>query len=210
MFGALEFIPLWLQGHSALLYKVSLRPGASASYSPAWFAADAGLLDEAVSHMAELPRANEASERLDYLWWNDVVAQTRVALRTGNEALAQEVYDTMLPFADGNAVMGLVTFFGAGRHHLGSLCTVLGDYDAAIENYEASLERTALMGARPFHALTQAELAHAHDLRGADGDHERAVQLRELSRVVADELELGLVADTLNEPERVMAVRFAH
>ncbi len=210
MFGALSFVPLWLKGHSGLLYKASLKPGVAAAYSCAWFAADAGLLNEASSHIADLPDPRAVSERFDYMWWNDVVAQTRVALRTGDADLARVVYDIALPYADGNAVMGLINFFGTGRHHLGSLCMTLGDYDAAIANYEASLERTMVMGARPFHALTQAELAQALDSRGNEGDRERAKELRELARAVAEELELGLVIETLNEPEHVMAVRFAH
>ncbi|MEZ5343589.1 MAG: tetratricopeptide repeat protein [Acidimicrobiales bacterium] len=204
MMGVLQFVEPWLGGHSALLRTLSERSRSGTTISPVWFAAEAGQLDDVNGLLAALPPTADNNRRFDYLWWNDIVGRTRIALRTGDRALASDLLDMLIPFADGHAQMGAVCFLGTGHFHLGTLHYVLGDFDAAIASYERAIELHQAMQARPWVAFAQAELAVALEARDAPGDVARANELRDASRAVAEELKLGLILETLDRPGGVL------
>ncbi len=196
LFAAVSFATSWIQGYSAPLYELSAavhdRP-----VSLAFFAADAGWVDVAIGDVERSDGMDGADAQLDYLWWFDVVALCRVARAAGDRELAARVASSLAPYRDMNATLGLANFLGAGTHHYATLLTVLGRDDEAIASYEAALARHEEMSARPFIALTEAELSLVLRSRDGDGDVARADALEASARSAAAELGLGLVTDVL-------------
>lgn len=195
--AALTFIPLWLQGKSGVLYEITLRAHHRES-SIAWFAADSGQTELAATAIAASGGIAQSEAQMDYMWWHDVVGLTRAARATNDTATASQVYESAIRYRSHNATMGLVSFLGAVEHHLGTLAMVRGQIDTAIEHFELGLTRHRDMGARPFVALTAAELAQALESRGAEQDAARATALRSEAAALADELNLGLVQQVLD------------
>ena len=195
--AALSFSPLWLQGQSAMLYDVTRHDYPRAS-SLAWFAADSGQIEEAAAAITSSGGIQQSENQMDYMWWHDVVGLTRGARATNDVDTATQIYAAVLPFRSHNATMGLVSFFGAVEHHLGTLAVVMGKIDGAIDHFERGLARHRDMGARPFVALTAAELSLALIARGGVGDQARAADLRNEATSLADELRLGLVTTILD------------
>lgn len=194
--SALTLANAWLSGQAAAMYKVSASVTAPPT-SLAWFAAEAGLVAEYNHAMERTGGVDRLNTQMDYLWWHDAVALTRVARVGGDADTAEELYESMLPYRDRNATMGLVAFLGAAEHHLGTLAEVCGKTDTAIAHFEAGLARHEAMGARPFVALSQAELALALERRGHEADLARASDLRDMATSAADELGAELIHQLL-------------
>lgn len=193
MIGASSMMMPWLRGQSrALLEFVSPLAG---PFTRALFAADSDQLDLALQLVAEGGGSEHLETDQNYLFFHDALALTRTAARSGNKALASQLYETLAPLSGRNARMGLVSFLGAVDHHLGSLAVVLDRPDVAITHFTEALERHRSMQARPWIALTAAELARVLRTTGADG-HE---DLAEEARRIATELGLLLVLETLGE-----------
>lgn len=186
----------WLQGHAALMYEMMPR-AVNPHLTLSWLAAESGQLPAARHHLERSGGVARMQSQSDYMWSHDVLSLTRTARALGDSALASELSEAVLPFRECNAVMGALGFLGAIEHHLGTMATTMGEFDAAIEHYELALDRHEAMSATPFSALTWAEMATVLRRRGADGDDQRAVESAANAQRVADELGLGLVHSEL-------------
>ena len=80
------------------------------------------------------------------------------------------------------------------------LSGVLGEWDEAVVDLEAGLERHRDMGARPWLALSQIELARVLEARGDAAEAARAASLRGDAVAAADELGLGAVRWRAGQP----------
>ncbi len=192
--SAMSFLQPHFAGHNELLYSM-LNEMHLGSYK-AWFAGDAGLLDEAVEAIDGYGPLRQLAVDANYLFWSDAVGLTRGIRAVGDRARALELYEILLPYASHNAVMGAIAFLGAANHHLGGLAAVLGRFDDAVAHYEQALARHREMGARPYLALTLTELAALLDERGEDDD-ERVASLRSEAGEIAAALNLGFITAQL-------------
>ena len=81
------------------------------------------------------------------------------AAAIGDHATASEVYERMLPF-DGQTVTVPWSYCnGAAARYLGVLAAALGDVAAADRHYTDALRLNSAMGARPWVARTELDLA---------------------------------------------------
>jgi class 3 adenylate cyclase len=166
----------------------------------AWFHAEAGHPDEAWPLLQTPNLVEEISRRRWYMFWADVVGFGTAAALLGHTDLASGLRDLIAPYREHNAVLGVAAFMGAVAHHLGVLDGVLADWGAAVTNLELALERHRAMGARPWVALTQIELARVLRARGAPGDPALAEALTAEAVVTADALDLRAVHTRVGQP----------
>jgi ATP/maltotriose-dependent transcriptional regulator MalT len=159
----------------------------------AWFHAEAGEADEA-RRLLETPGVLEdIAERRWYMFWGDTVGLASAAALLGDLDRCRRLRELMSPYRANAAVLGLAAFLGSVAHHCGVLSGALGEWDAAVGDLEAGLAAHRAMGARPWVALSEVELARVLDARGAPGDHDRAAELRAAARLTADQLGLTSV-----------------
>jgi hypothetical protein len=81
-------------------------------------------------------------------------------------------------------VVGQIVFYGAVEHYLGAAAAALGRHDAAEEHLDSALERHRRMGALPFIALTQAELARVRRHRGDPDAGERFAEAHRAAETI--------------------------
>ena len=166
----------------------------------AWFHAEAGELDLA-RPLLQVPDLVEGiAEKRWYTFWADVVGLGTAAALLGDVEHARQLRDLITPYRDNCAVLGIAAFLGSAAHHRGVLSGVLGEWDTAATDLEAGLERHQAMGARPWIALSQIELARVLEARAAPGDAERAAELTAAAVEVADELDLASVRTRVGRP----------
>ena len=99
------------------------------------------------------------------------------------------LYDLLLPFsgracASGNAF----AYAGAASNYLALLSATMQRWGEAEAHFDAAIELTERMGARPSVARTQSDYAAMLLQRGSAGDRERAVALLDASIATAEEL----------------------
>ncbi len=104
----------------------------------------------------------------------------------------QRIYGMLLPFERHNLILGshAVSFGGSVARVLGGLAAASSHWDAAARHFEFALRRHAQMGARPWLALTQAELAAMLLARAAEGDAARAAELLDTAAATATALDM--------------------
>lgn len=156
-----------------------------------WQAMDAllrGRTEEARSTLEAV--AAPAFEELtcDEHWLSAVAMLAIVSVALEDETHAALLYERLAPYAHLIVVHDtLRSDLGPVAHYLGMLAAARGDRDAAREHFEAALTKTTRMGARPWRARAQAELA---DLCREQGDPGRAAALEQEARATAAELGL--------------------
>ena len=159
-----------------------------------WVAAEAGDTDEARDQLAALDVGRFVAGEPAVDWWAALAACANAARILEDMDLAGVVRQALMPYAERNAVLGQVAFYGAVSHHLGVLAGVMGDDDDAVAHLEHALRRHEAMGAAPFVALTSAELA---PVLARTGRVEEADALRRRATTITAELGLGYVAGRL-------------
>ena len=124
-----------------------------------------------------------------HLWLLSIGWLAEAAHVTGNAAMAAALLDVLAPF-DGLHVVGstgtVAAYWGSVRRHLGNLGAVLGDHDAAVAHAEAALAAHTRVGAVPFIARSQYDLARALQERSDGGDVTRAATLVREARSTAE------------------------
>ncbi len=194
MVGALLMPALLFRGQYDVLYAV--MKGLRVPYREAllaWFAAESGELDRAREHLDQAESVAQIEADRNWSWWQAIVATANASARCGDTARLRTVRAAIAPWARQHAAAGLVTYLGSGHHHLGVVERALGDLDAAVGDLTAALQAHRAIGARPFVALTQIELAGAFDERADPGDEARARDHRAAARAAAETLGLSWV-----------------
>ncbi len=156
--------------------------------------------------LAELGRAEEARVELDRFaerhfedvpfghgWLGSMALLGRVCATIGDRDRARELYERLRPYADINVTAGPPPFdaFGPTAHILGLLAATFGDAEAAIAHFEKSIDLSLAMGAIPFVADGECELAK---LLLARGEVERGTRLLEKARSRAEDRGLERIA----------------
>ena len=109
--------------------------------------------------------------------------------------VAAAIYDLIVPYEGLYAEAPSEGVFGALDRGLGVLATALRRYDDAERHLEAAIETERRMGARPWHAHAQHDLASMLLARGEPGDHERANVLLAEARRTYGELGMDVWAE---------------
>lgn len=111
---------------------------------------------------------------------------------------APVIYRELLPYAGLNAVVGpALGCFGAVARYLGMLAATAGHLADAERHFTDALVLNTRMGARPWIACTQGDLAAMLLGRGNPGDAERAADLRAAASATAEALDMPLLVSRL-------------
>jgi tetratricopeptide (TPR) repeat protein len=116
---------------------------------------------------------------------------------------AVTLYEQLAPYAGRHAIGHAEGSVGAVDRYLGLLAATRGDLDGAVGHLEAAIAANDAMGARPWTAHSQHDLAVVLRRRDAGGDRARADVLDAKARSTA--VALGMVlADQIGELESTM------
>lgn len=193
--GALLSPQFVFQGKSEAAYQISkdfdfsYRDALLASYS-----AESGALDRARHHLDRLGSVAHIDSDANWSWWQGMTAAANAAAICGDLPLLTEVRGAIAPWSHQHATAGLVTYLGSGHHHLGVVEAALGNLDAGVDELRQAVAAHESIGARPYVALSQVELARALERRGRPGDTASAATLRSSALAAADQLGLATVA----------------
>ncbi len=194
MVGALAMMEMIFRGMAGTAYEFAVD--LDVSYRDAllaWFAAESDQPDRARGHIVRCASVAQIDEDRNWSWWQAMVSLTTAASLCGDTSTLAATRSAMAPWADQHATAGHVTYLGCGHHHVGVAARELGDLDAAVDHLDAALEAHRTIGAVPFVAWTQAELASALDVRRSHGDTARAGELRSSALRTATSLRLESV-----------------
>ncbi|CAN5817631.1 hypothetical protein BH23ACT5_BH23ACT5_06260 [soil metagenome] len=133
---------------------------------------------------AELPRDND--------WLMGVSLLAEAVARVGDAGRAAELYELIGPFAGWNGYGHVEVCMGSMSRPLGLLAKTLGRLDVAVGHLEEAVKENRAMGARPWVAYSERDLARVLTDRGGRGDRARALALRE--RALGEATALGMVA----------------
>ena len=192
--GALLTPRFVFQGRSEAAYQISkdfdfsYRDALLASFS-----AEAGNLDRARHHLERLGPIARIGSDDNWSWWQGTTSAANAAVICDDRERMAELRDAIAPWASQHATAGLVTYLGSGHHHLGVLQVGLGDLDAGVDELRRAIVAHESIGARPFVALSQIELARALDRRGGPGDETAGAEARTAALATAEQLGLATV-----------------
>ncbi len=119
-----------------------------------------GATEEAAAALAEFEDYDPATQPLDNIWLSQVGTIAEAAAAVGHRPLAARLYEALLPFAgSGLITAGAVDFSGAVDHYLGLLAATLGRSEAAASHFQAAVSVHRRLGALPWIARSNRELA---------------------------------------------------
>ena len=139
--------------------------------------AQRGETREAAQLAAVLAGDGPDSLPFDISWLYSMQALAEAAFEMSDEALGAHLRARLEPYAglvgqaSGEVAMGTVD------HHLGMLCHLVGDFDAAEEHYEAALRHHREGGAHAWVGETLQRYASMLERRGTRDDARRAVRM---------------------------------
>jgi DNA-binding SARP family transcriptional activator len=158
----------------------------------------------------ELGREHDARQAFDELAAEDFSALpadgewlfcfcilSEVAAHLQDDQRAAVLYRLLLPHARLNALAAGEVAIGSVSRYLGVLASATGRWDDAARHFEDGLELNAKMGARPWLAHTEYDYARMLLRRDRSGDSERAVELLEASKTLAEELGMSALAEKI-------------
>jgi tetratricopeptide (TPR) repeat protein len=160
---------------------------------------DTGRLDEARVVFDELAHDRFAALYRDCEWFlgMGLVAEACVGLR--DAASADVLYDQLRPFAGRHAVAHAEGSLGCIDRYLGLLAACSGRLDVGVDHLEAAIEMNLRLGARPWAAHAQADLADVLRQRAGPGDEARAEALEASALEAATASGLTALHDLLLE-----------
>lgn len=130
----------------------------------------------------------------DFLLSGSLMAE--VAAACGDQRSAEALYDILLPYS----ALNVDTFelsTGAVARYLGLLAATLNRPDDAERHFDEAIALNARIGAAPWLAHAQCDLAGLLLTRLGRGDRERAATLLDQARATASKLALAALADQL-------------
>ncbi len=156
----------------------------------------------------ELERRDEAREQLEFLATDDFAPLPRdgnwmvgaailatVCHLLGDRQRASALYDEFVEYEDYVVTAGLpADILGSAHHFLMLLAATMEHWDEFERHARAALARNETMGARPWLATTQLELANVLATRNRVGDADRARDLLHACLSTCDELAMPELA----------------
>jgi DNA-binding CsgD family transcriptional regulator len=150
-----------------------------------------GMETEARRELERIRRSGLDPSR-ETIWLGALTYLTDACAVLGDEALADELYRELTPYAGTNVMIGhLVVCYGAADRYLGMLATVLGEWERAEQHFERALELNRQMEMRTWLAHTEYEYARMLLAQGAAGRDRAAPHLTRAAELAAD---IGLSA----------------
>ncbi|MCK9923923.1 AAA family ATPase [Frankia sp. AgPm24] len=190
----------WLQDRNVELLDLAAAvtttpdlPAADFAFAAATaaMAARAGRVDDARVALARLVGSGLRNLPSSSTWLAGMSALAEAAALTGDQAVADEAYRMLLPFADLPVMPSLaVACLGSVERALGTVARHRGDPDQAVGHHERALSANLTFGNRPAAAISRADLADALEARANAGDRRRAGDL--WAQAHADAVAMGL------------------
>ncbi|MFB8386958.1 BTAD domain-containing putative transcriptional regulator [Microbacterium sp. NPDC055910] len=154
----------WMQGRVVELEPAFLHARQSVPHEPVWAVSLAwmwlrqGRRSAARSLVASLPPFSEFPQDRNWLATACILAVSAVEL--GETEIAAAAGDALRPYEERLATIGLgVTCWGTGSRPLALVALAQGDTEGAIRHYRRAIEVTGRIGAHPWLAEAQVELA---------------------------------------------------
>jgi hypothetical protein len=154
--------------------------------------ADAGRIEEARTVLGDLAVDDFRALYPDCEWLLGAALASEASAALGDASAAAVLYGQLLPSEGLHAVGHAEGSVGAVDRYLGMLAATLGEVAEAERHFEAGIAVNEKLGAAPFAAHTQADLATLLRRRGEPGDAERAAVLERTALQTARRL--GMVA----------------
>jgi DNA-binding SARP family transcriptional activator/tetratricopeptide (TPR) repeat protein len=152
--------------------------------------AELGHEAEARGVFGELVSEEGINLPFDEEWSVSVALLAETARSLGDAKRAAVLYDALVPYDDRVAVSYPEISVGAVAYYLGGLAATMSRSDDGVRHYEQALVVNERIGARPWLAHTQDDLAWLLLERGEPGDADQADEL--LSLALATYRELGM------------------
>ena len=159
---------------------------------------DLGRVDEARVVFDDLADDRFSALYRDNEWLLGMGLASDACAMLGDAEAAEVLYEQLAPFAGRNAVGHAEGSVGAVDRYLGLLAATCGDLDAALGHLEAAIAVNDAMGARPWSAHCQHDLAVVLGRRNARGDQARADAMDAKARSTAIALGMAL-ADQIGD-----------
>ncbi len=164
----------------------------------AHIAAELGREDDAAELLAAAP-SDPAAIRRDWLWTGTMCLLGETVARLSDTIRAAALYPLLLPHANLHAVEGgATTYNGAVAHTLGLLAATLGRLEAAADHFALARAMHTRIGAHPWRARTEYELAKVRLTRGG----EPAEDLLRTARATAAQLEMPVIRSRIEALSR--------
>ena len=127
----------------------------------------------------------------DEYWMLSIGSLAEVCIYLNDIPRAAVLYDLLLPYAEQTVVVGpALMCYGSAARVLGTLATLLSQWETAEEHFETAIALNTKMGARPFVAQAQYEYAHMLLTHAQARDHSRVTVLLETAFDTAQQLGL--------------------
>ena len=144
-------------------------------------------------HVLEGLAANEfAALNRDNEWLLGMSLASEACARLGDVQAAATLYEQLAPFAGRHAIGHAEGSVGAVDRYLGLLAATLGRLDDAAQHLAAAIDLNERMGARPWAAHCQRDLAGVLVRRDGPGDRARASDLDRTALATARTLGMAL------------------
>ncbi|CAN5801384.1 hypothetical protein BH24CHL6_BH24CHL6_16640 [soil metagenome] len=151
---------------------------------------DMNRVDEARGWFAGLAQRDFEALYRDNEWLLGMSLTAEACWSLGDSDAAAVLYEQLLPFVGRHAIGHAEGSAGAVDRYIGLLAHVLGRLDDAERHLLAAVDLNERMGARPWAAHSQHDLAQVLRQRSRAGDAARAGQLLEAALTTARELSM--------------------
>ena len=158
---------------------------------------DDGRVDEARTVFDDLAIDGFRALYPDCEWMLGAALAAEACALLDASAEAEILYQQLIPFAGGHAIGHTEGSVGAVDRYLGLLARTAGHLDDAVRHLEDGVAVNQRMGAAPWVAHTQTDLAAALRQRGEADDVSRASDLEAAARSTAHRLGMGALIDSL-------------
>ncbi len=168
---------------------------------------ETGRREEAKRVFAALADNAFAALYRDNEWLLGMSLASYCCSKLHDAAAAADLYEQLVPFAGRHAIGHAEGSVGIVDRYLGLLAVVLDQIEPAIEHLRRAVDLNAAIGARPWAAHSQRDLAMALRRRGSVADLEEAVTLEQSALSTARLLGMTRLERELSLPGDVEATR---